>query len=146
MTSIVANGCLLDNQKEVFTFWYKIGKKSTRKLSNIFDDFSVLSILWTSVLKCGQKRTRRIPNNEFYTLSVKLQPILTERRFFGFFGQYYWTIQITVGSMVFSFLFPTVVHTLLLVLDFICGMKDAKMQIGTICILTGENLQHNIKS
>jgi hypothetical protein len=47
MTSIVANGCLMHNPKQFFTFWYKIGKKSTRKLPNIFDDFSVLSILFT---------------------------------------------------------------------------------------------------
>ena len=48
MTSIVAYECVLDNQKYiVFIFWYKIGKKSTKKLPNIFDDFSVLSILWT---------------------------------------------------------------------------------------------------
>ena len=33
-----------------------------------------------------------VPNNEFSTLSVKLQPILTELRFFG----HYWTIQISV--------------------------------------------------
>jgi hypothetical protein len=48
---------------------YKIGKKSTRILPNIFDDFSVLSILFTK--KCKKKClnikmwTRRIPNNEF---------------------------------------------------------------------------------
>ena len=40
----------------------------------------------------GQKRTRRILNNEFLTLSVKLQPILTKRQLFG----HYWTIQISV--------------------------------------------------
>ena len=31
ITSIVANSYLLDNQKEFFTIWYKIGKISTRK-------------------------------------------------------------------------------------------------------------------
>ena len=29
---------LLDNQKQFLTFWYKIGKKSTRKLLSIMDD------------------------------------------------------------------------------------------------------------
>ena len=29
------------------TFWYKIGKKSARKLPNNFDVFSILSILFT---------------------------------------------------------------------------------------------------
>ena len=42
MTSIVANGFLLDNQKWFFTFWYINAKKSARQLSNIFDDFSIL--------------------------------------------------------------------------------------------------------
>jgi len=44
-------------------FWYKIGKESTRKLPNIFDDFSVLSSLFTKnarkgvfILKYGQKQ------------------------------------------------------------------------------------------
>ena len=47
MTSIVANGCLMNNPKKFFTFWYKSGKKSTKKLPNIFDDFSVFPILFT---------------------------------------------------------------------------------------------------
>ena len=47
MASIVDNRCFLDNPKYFFTFWYKIGKKATRKLPNIFDDFSGWSILFT---------------------------------------------------------------------------------------------------
>ena len=35
----------MDNPKWFFTFWFKIGKKSTRKLPN---DFWVLSILFTT--------------------------------------------------------------------------------------------------
>ena len=38
MTPIVSNGYLLDNQKQFFTFWYKIGKKAMQKLPNIFND------------------------------------------------------------------------------------------------------------
>ena len=41
------------------------------------------------ILKCGQKRTGRISNNKFETLSVNLQPIMMEQQFFG----HYWTIQ-----------------------------------------------------
>ena len=42
---IIANNCLMDNLKLFFTFWYKIGKKSTRKLTKLFDNFVVLTIL-----------------------------------------------------------------------------------------------------
>ena len=41
----------MDNPKEFLTFWYKIGKKSTRKLPNIFDDFSVLQEMQEKVSK-----------------------------------------------------------------------------------------------
>ena len=43
MISIVANGhgCLMDKPKKFSTFWYKISKKSTRKLPNIFGDFLI---------------------------------------------------------------------------------------------------------
>ena len=63
--SLVANGCLLDNQKYFFTFWYKIGKISTRKLLSILDDFlgfvnTFSKKMQEKVSKWGQKRTRRI--------------------------------------------------------------------------------------
>ena len=36
MTFIVASGCLLDDQKYFFTFWYINDKKSARQLCYIF--------------------------------------------------------------------------------------------------------------
>ena len=51
MTSIVANGCLLDNQKQFFTFWYINGKNSARQLSNIYG-FSPFN---------GQKMPEKVP-------------------------------------------------------------------------------------
>jgi hypothetical protein len=70
-------------QSSCSIFWYKIDKKSTRKLPNIFDDFTEVS-KYSNVDKSGQE--------EYLTInSVKLQPILTKRQFFG----HYWTIQIS---------------------------------------------------
>ena len=38
-TSIVANGCLLDNQVVVFHFLVQNWQEISKKLTNIFDDF-----------------------------------------------------------------------------------------------------------
>ena len=59
-------------QSSFSLFGTKLTRNQQKKIPNIFDDFSVLSVLFTEnarksvlVLNYGQKWTSRIPNNKF---------------------------------------------------------------------------------
>ena len=88
---MVAKGCLFDNQKQFFTFCYKIGKKSTRKLPKFLMIFQFCPVYVQKMQEKVSKSLNMDKNrlgeyNEFQTLFVELQPILTEWRFLETIG------------------------------------------------------------